>query len=103
MSKSEELFVFRVEIEGELEPLYLYAAFKAAALQKARRLSRMLFLHDNIGLISRQLTPLNDSVLIAEQMCVLLGEEIPPRKEHLTAEKFWDKLAQELEVLSHAL
>ena len=71
--------IYSCTVQNETDILYIHAEFIGSALQKARRLTRLLFNSTAQVRLRVVKTPTQQQELLAAQMAVLLGE--PPLKE----------------------
>lgn len=73
--------IYSCTVQNENDILYIHAEFIGAALQKARRLTRLLFQSTAQVRLRVVKVPTQQQSLLASQMAVLLGEPVPKELE----------------------
>lgn len=97
--------IYSCTVQNESDVLYIHAEFIGSALQKARRLTRLLFNSTAQVHLRAVKTPTQQQRLLAAQMAVLLGEPLPLKEleksspanpQTPSVDDLWIKLTQEL-------
>ena len=96
--------IYSCTVQNETDILYIHAEFIGSALQKARRLTRLLFNSTAQVRLRAVKTPTQQQELLAAQMAVLLGEPLPKELEKSSPAQpqiidrggLWIKLTEEL-------
>ena len=97
--------IYSCTVQNESDILYIHAEFIGAALQKARRLTRLLFNSTAQVRLRVVKVPTQQQSLLAAQMAVLLGEPLPLKEleksspaqpQTPSVDDLWIKLTQEL-------
>lgn len=97
--------IYSCTVQNESDILYIHAEFIGSALQKARRLTRLLFNSTAQVRLRVVKTPTQQQFLLAAQMACLLGEPLPSAEPVKTqqanpqvasVDDLWIKLTEEL-------